>query len=133
MRLLGILLIVGFLSGCGSTPESQPEEASVTLVQMMRAQEADVKVLRQRIMDGDTLLNDLVLIHDFTEGEPSSPDKNDGNFPELSAAFVEAYNSLTVKPRKVDQFNNMITSCVDCHEQFCPGPIRQIKNLRIEQ
>lgn len=133
MRLLGILLIVGFLSGCGSAPDSQPEEATVTLVQMMRAQEADVKVLRQRIMDGDTLLNNLVLIHDFTEGEPSSPDKNDRNFPELSAAFVEAYNSLTVKPGKVNQFNTMITSCIDCHEQFCPGPIRQIKNLRIEQ
>jgi len=25
----------------------------------------------------------------------------------------------------------MIKSCIDCHQQFCPGPLRQIKALRI--
>lgn len=132
LRIVGIIAVAFLVSYCGTRTEAEPD-TDLTLVAMMRDQEADVLSLRQRIIDGDTLLAGIHLKHDFLEGAPSSPDKNDRNFPELSAAFVEAFNELKTNPAKTEQFNLMITSCVDCHEQFCPGPIRQIKKLQIEQ
>jgi len=132
LRIVGIIAVAFLMSYCGTRTEAEPE-ANLTLVAMMRIQEADVLALRQRIIDGDTLLAGIHLKHDFLEGTPTSPDKNDRNFPELSAAFVEAFNELKTNPAKTEQFNLMIASCVDCHEQFCPGPIRQIKKLQIEQ
>jgi hypothetical protein len=131
-RIAGIIAVAFLVSYCGTRTGAEPD-TSLTLVAMMRVQEADVLSLRQRIVDGDTLLADIHLKHDFLEGTPSSPDKNDRNFPELSAAFVEAFNELKSTPAKTEQFNLMIASCIDCHEQFCPGPIRQIKKLQIEQ
>ena len=131
-RIAGIVTVAFLVSYCGTRTEAEPE-TNLTLVAMMRVQEADVLTLRQRILDGDTLLAGIHLQHDFLKGTPSSPDKNDRNFPELSAAFVEAFNELKTNPAKTEQFNLMIASCVDCHEQFCPGPIRQIKKLQIDK
>ena len=131
LRIVGIVAMVFLVSYCGTRTDDEPA-APLTLVAMMRIQEADVKQIRERIIGGDTLLAGIGLKHDFLEGTPSAPDKNDRNFPELSAAFVEAFNELKTSPAKREHFNLMIASCVDCHEQFCPGPIRQIKKLHIE-
>jgi hypothetical protein len=132
MRLLGILSIAFLVSYCGTRPETEPEPAPITLVAMMQDIQNDASQLRERILQGDTLFTELKLAHDFTKGIPSSPDKNDRNFSELSDAFKLAYASIATQEQpKKEAFNLMISSCLDCHTTFCPGPIRQIKRLYI--
>jgi len=131
-RILGILSIALLVSYCGTKPETEPRPAAVTLVAMMQDIQQDVGQLRERILQGDTLFTELEVPHDFTKGIPSSPDKNDRNFSELSDAFELAYASIAKQEQpKKEAFNLMISSCLDCHTTFCPGPIRQIKRLYI--
>ena len=45
-------------------------------------------------------------------------------------------NSLDVlykgeKSDRINNFNNMITTCISCHENFCRGPIKRITKLKI--
>ena len=126
---LSVLGSMGFLS-CSAI--SEREAPSVSLISMMRHQEAETKQLRQRLLEGDSLLSDLTLRYDFKEGTPSSPDKKADKFPALSDAFKQAYQEMIQQPGKITRYNVMISSCVDCHEQFCPGPLRQIKALHIK-
>lgn len=123
-----LLATLMWLASCTT---SEPPKAPVTLVAMMRDQEAQTKQIRQHLLDGDTLLNAFTLPHDFKEGIPSAPDKNAEPFPELSDAFKQAYQEMIQQPGKVTRYNVMIQSCIDCHQQFCPGPLRQIKALQI--
>lgn len=137
LRLRFVLVIVGLgiglpalLLSCKAS--SDPQQTPVALIAMMRDQEAQTKQIRQRLLEGDSLLSDLSLLHDFKEGVASAPDKNAEPFPELSDAFKQAYQEMIQQPGKITRYNRMINSCVDCHEQFCPGPLRQIKALQIK-
>jgi hypothetical protein len=135
LRLLVVIVGLGIglptlLLSCNAS--SDPQQAPVALIAMMRDQEAQTKQIRKRLLEGDSLLSDLTLLHDFKEGMPSAPDKNAEPFPELSDAFKQAYQEMIQQPGKITRYNVMINSCVDCHEQFCPGPLRQIKALQIQ-
>lgn len=37
------------------------------------------------------------------------------------------------KKEKIKLYNNMVTSCITCHSNFCGGPIKRIKKLMIAQ
>lgn len=132
LRLLGIVSIAFLVSYCGTRTTTEPDPAPLTLVAMMQDIQQDATQLREQILRGDTLFTELNVPHTFTAGIPSSPDKNDRNFSELSDAFTQAYEGIaTSKTSKVEAYNVMIRSCLDCHTTFCPGPIRQIKRLYI--
>lgn len=34
------------------------------------------------------------------------------------------------KKERIENYNNMITSCISCHENFCRGPIKRINKMR---
>jgi len=132
IRLLGILSLAFLVSYCGTRPDPGLEAAPMSLIAMMQDIQKDAGQLREQILRGDTLFTRLEQPHDFKTGIPSSPDKNDRNFSELSDAFTEAYERMaSSQTPKVEAYNLMISSCLDCHSTFCPGPIRQIKRLYI--
>ena len=52
----------------------------------------------------------------------------------------EAYTKLMINEanllfsndsNRVQGFNNLVNRCIDCHQSFCPGPIKRIKKLTI--
>jgi cytochrome c556 len=49
--------------------------------------------------------------------------------------FSLSLNSIYESEHKqvVESYNLLIASCISCHQQFCPGPIRTIRKLAIEQ
>jgi len=57
-------------------------------------------------------------------------------FIEKAANYIESVEEMCAanKPKKqVKKFNLMISSCVDCHEIFCQGPIDKIEKLYIQE
>lgn len=54
-RIAGIVTVAFLVSYCGIRIEIEPE-TNLSLVAMMQVLDADVFILRQRIIDGDTLL-----------------------------------------------------------------------------
>ena len=43
------------------------------------------------------------------------------------------FNSIETDSNFIFTFNNMVNSCVDCHNEFCPGPIKKINKLKITE
>lgn len=51
-------------------------------------------------------------------------------------AFAEAYIHVTSQMKEANHaqasevFDEMVESCITCHQQLCPGPIRKISKLK---
>ena len=53
------------------------------------------------------------------------------SFADLYIMSVKNYATSSPENR-VDTYNNMVSACLACHSQHCPGPVPVIKKLRIE-
>ncbi|HJM16045.1 MAG TPA: hypothetical protein QF851_01180 [Flavobacteriales bacterium] len=56
----------------------------------------------------------------------------------LYTAFTESYiysvkELINTKNDKATLYNNMIQSCINCHQQICPGPVKRIRKLKIKK
>jgi hypothetical protein len=52
------------------------------------------------------------------------------SFADIYIANVKSYSTSVPKDR-ISAYNNMVSSCVACHSQHCPGPTPMIKKLMI--
>jgi cytochrome c556 len=65
----------------------------------------------------------------YTAKFTDSSDK-DQFFDEKAKAFIAAQNLIYLDPKNVKQnFNNVVTACITCHQGKCGGPIPKIKKL----
>lgn len=64
-------------------------------------------------------------------------DKNLDNelFNGLADVYLQRLKELQEAPDslKITAHNNLVTSCSDCHSNFCPGPIKLINKMFITQ
>jgi len=56
-------------------------------------------------------------------------------FNGLAKVYLQRLNELESAPDslKISAHNNLVTSCSDCHSNFCPGPIKRINKMFITQ
>lgn len=142
IRLIGIVVISLLVAYCSTRPAEHEVPASLasdaypfTLEQMMRIREAEMTAVRYRILGGDTLLADLQIPDSFSKGTLNDYTRTlvDDNFHVMADEFVTHYTNLIEETDKVKHFNLVINTCYTCHETYCPGPLRQIKALLIEE
>lgn len=105
------------------------------LAELMRQMHTDHLDLKSKIEAGETALlktNDYSFIHKAT---PTDPNDNTSLFHTYADAYLLAdsmvFVSKTTQAYK-ESFNNMVNSCVACHQNFCMGPINKIELLRIK-
>ena len=52
----------------------------------------------------------------------------------MTDQYIFAVNDLLNNPVNTkDQYNTIVQSCINCHNQVCQGPIKRIKKLRIKK
>ncbi|MCB0409681.1 MAG: hypothetical protein KDD29_05645 [Flavobacteriales bacterium] len=63
---------------------------------------------------------------------PTDADVKTPEFTAYTELMVQEANALfSNDSNKVQGFNNLVNRCIDCHQVFCPGPIKRIKKLTI--
>lgn len=66
------------------------------------------------------------------QAERSNHDAQGETFNGMARAFlVEMQKSID--ENDVEAYNHAVRSCVNCHENYCPGPIPKIKKLKISE
>lgn len=74
-------------------------------------------------------IDELERIHTAT---PTDPDVKTPEFKAYTELMIQEANTLfSNDSNKVKGFNNLVNRCIDCHQTFCPGPIKRIKKLTI--
>ena len=142
IRLFGLVLVSFVVAFCSTRPADEAETgaemvavANPTIEQMMRVREAELKALRERIAQGDTAFSDIDMPASFSEGALTEHTRElvDDNFHQMADTFNTHFGALIREPDKVKNFNIVVNTCYTCHEMYCPGPLRQIKALLIEE
>ncbi len=106
---------------------------SSELAVLMRSMYDDGLKVKEAVLAGqDAEVNcDYAKIHTAQATDPekvASP-----NFASFASAYessVNAFNAATPYQQK-DAYQHMVQSCIDCHKEVCPGPIRKIRKLEI--
>jgi hypothetical protein len=72
---------------------------------------------------------ELERIHTAT---PTDADVKTPEFEAYTKLMIEEANLLfSNDSNRVQGFNNLVNRCINCHQSFCPGPIKRIKKLTI--
>ena len=100
---------------------------------LMEQMYVDNMRLKERIAKGDTIGSfpqHFLKIHASAMTDES---ENDAFFKLQAAKFIKAQQLIYSDPNNAKQhFNDAVSSCVQCHEGKCEGPIPRIKKLYIK-
>lgn len=150
---LCLLIVVGlFVQSCDNTPNKETTEANHTAVQdsidacapikdpnnpkpmalMMRQMAANADSMKAKINRGETLDSLQYPFIRFYTVEPTDPNVLEPNFFEKARLFQAAYKEVFQHPTEQKKYYNlMIQACVNCHQNYCSGPLKRIRKLPI--
>jgi cytochrome c553 len=100
---------------------------------LMEQMYVDNQRLKERIISGDTIGTFPKHILNIHTSVMTDEDDNDAFFKEQAAKFIKAQQLIYSDPANAKQhYNDAVSSCVQCHEGKCEGPIPRIKKLYIK-
>lgn len=74
-------------------------------------------------------INELERIHTAI---PTDENVKTPEFEAYTKLMIEQANMLfSSKENKTEGFNMLVNRCIECHQSFCPGPIKKIRKLTI--
>ena len=114
--------------------DSAPNKDS-ELALLMRKMYLDADSIKQLIITetgtvSDEFIKELETVH---TANPTDPDVKTATFDAFNQSLISQAKALQGNPEnKTEEFNRLVSRCIDCHQNFCPGPIKRIKKLRID-
>jgi len=102
------------------------------LALLMRAMEEEVKRIKEQVAKGEpitiTLNHEEILTAHATEPKKAASPE----YKAFAAAYLQAIEALkTATPgQSTSIYDQMINSCMSCHQAVCPGPMMRIKKLQ---
>lgn len=151
MRLNKILLTAGlglavFVIGCSHTAEKaekaeKPVKEEPRLYKMselallMEKMYKDNEAMKKEIQAGklpESFPEDFMNIHTAAATDPSEINET---FHAMADAYLQAMDGIVRADSSTvtRAYNNMVQTCVSCHQLYCQGPIPRIEKLRIPE
>ena len=114
--------------------DDHPNEDS-ELALLMRKMYHDADSIKQLIVNEEgnisqEYIDALERIHTAT---PTDADVKTPEFSAYTDLMINEANTLfSNETNKKQGFNRLVNRCVECHQSFCPGPIKKINKLKIK-
>ena len=151
MKLIYSLVVSTFIFsvGCSSKQEEETkaektEAAPVAknkvytpsgLALLMEEMSADLFVVKKCIEDKTEIPDSIDLNYNniYTAAHTDDGQTNNEIFKAGANAYLATIANLqnTNEQNHVKNFNAVVTACLNCHSNFCPGPVDRIKKLFI--
>ncbi len=102
------------------------------MAMMMRTMVKNAQLMRDQIIKGEIPDSTKFPFIRFYMVEPTDPGVLEPQFYENARLFQQAYLDLFRHPGEQKQYYNlMVGKCINCHENYCSGPLKRIRKLRI--
>lgn len=137
-----VLLCFSFLSiiflfvQCSHSAEKKPlnPNGDSELALLMRNMNTSTSSLKELIKQGklpDRFPEEFLRIH---KAVPTDSTVKGPVFDAFASNYLNGLNELYKSPKEQlsVNYNAVVQRCVDCHRQFCPGPIKAINKLTLE-
>lgn len=102
------------------------------LALLMREMYDEARRIKKQVADGEpvtiTLDHEKILTAHATEPDKAASE----TFKAFASSYLQAIEKLKVAPPegRVVIYDQMVGSCMGCHQMLCPGPIARIRHLQ---
>ena len=130
MKIKGLFLIsfvlLGVMISSGFRSESE-------LSKLMRTMANDMKRIRVKVQNGEKIPMFYKKYHRINTAKPSVESKKGDRYPEYATVFLTQLDRFgKAEPAGLKtEYNNLVKTCIRCHETYCPGPISMLKKLQL--
>ena len=143
MRILTILpLLAGLalgLASCASDADTEKKQLNPNgdseLALLMRDMFDEGLAAKQALLDGKVpdIRCDVSRLHTASATEPEKVARPE--YAVFARSYEDAVAALEAAPfgNRDEAYDHMVNTCVQCHEQLCPGPIRKINKLYLSE
>ncbi len=149
--VLFLMSVVLLLSQCTGNEKQPVKEAETTkiscsekplnpngdseLALLMREMKSSAESLKEKIKKRELpekFPEEFLKIHTAT---PTDSDTKKESFEGFATNYINSLQTLYNSPKGelTQNYNAVITACANCHSQHCPGPLKAINKLKIEQ
>lgn len=140
MKTARVLIIMGLLAWACAEIDATNKSTSVNdqspqwseLALLMRKMHEDAKLWRDSIASGMVSVSQKPIYEQMISATPTDSAVTGPVFESFALNYQNYLDSFllanNVELSKI-KYNNLITACIDCHQQYCPGPIKAIKKL----
>lgn len=103
------------------------------LSKLMRFMANDFKSIRAKINTNEKLPEYQKKYKKIVSAKASADSKKGEHYSEYARLFLMQYDRFyaSEKTFQKKEFNNLVSTCIRCHETYCPGPLTMIKKLKI--
>lgn len=134
-----ILIVVATFSACGGGEKNNSDSSEIVMADdselalLMRQFTKETDSIRAAVLRGEShpLWSRIRNIHTAipTDSASSGP-----AFDGYASAFIAAVEKMEAADTlEVRYFNNVIDGCMNCHDDFCPGPMKRIRKFYVKE
>lgn len=134
------LFSIFLFAGC--KPENQKEQLKVQrfpnedapLALLMREMFEDLEEVKVAVGNGERIKSYVEKHRNLLEVKPTDPKVKTPIFHMMGEAYLESLANLEESPLELVKANyqTVINTCLGCHQQYCPGPVKRIQQLEID-
>ncbi len=145
-------LFIFFLAKCGEPKDKNQTETVKTdstscvkksvnpngdseLALLMREMRANAENLKKQIKKGEITDKFPEAFSKIQTATPTDADTKHDSYNAFARNYIFNLQELYKSPKTelTKNYNAVINSCLSCHSDHCPGPIKTIKKLLIEE
>jgi hypothetical protein len=137
---IALVVMVMLLIACGSdksakelTPVSVNPNGDSELALLMRQMGVESDSIRVALLRGEVhpVWSRLQQLHTAT---PTDSTVSGPVFEGFASAFIHSVKQFEASDSlKTKYFNAVVDGCMQCHREFCPGPMKRIAKLYLTQ
>ncbi len=147
----GILFLFVFFANC-SYSAKQEEKAVADSANCEKPKplnpngDSELALLMRKMMHASESMKEMVLQgnvpKEFPEefmnihtAKPTDSETKKASFDGFAGSYISNVKTFVNSPKEelTKNYNAMITACVNCHSEHCPGPLKAINKLKISE
>ncbi|MGY6744130.1 MAG: hypothetical protein ACXIUQ_15430 [Cecembia sp.] len=127
---------------CSCSPASDKQEKQLQkypnedapLALLMREMFLDLEEIKGAVEKGESIKSYLERHQELLEAKPTNPQVKTPVFQLMGEAYLESLYALEQSEPELlkANFKTVLSTCLGCHQQYCPGPIKRIQLLEME-
>jgi hypothetical protein len=104
------------------------------LALLMREMYLDMEEIRETVANKESIKSYLDKHRELLTALPTDPQVKDATFQMMGNAYLNSLESLENSSQELlgENYMTLVNTCLGCHQQYCPGPIKRINKLIVE-